>query len=82
MLLFGIIGDKNLPLSLPSNARAQGSSMARAILAMLVIVAVGIGHYFLSKIEFAVIVVCPILPVLCWFLLKQYQKVTWEDIRI
>jgi ABC-2 type transport system permease protein len=82
MLLFGIIGDKNLPLSLPSNARAQGSSMARAILAMIVIVILGFGHFFLNKIEFAVIAVCPLLPVLCWFLLKYYQKITWEDIRI
>jgi ABC-2 type transport system permease protein len=82
MLLFGIIGDKHLPLSLPSNTRAQGSSMARAILAMLVIVGVGFGHYFLNKIEFATLIICPTLPVLCWFLLKRYKKVTWEDIGI
>lgn len=82
MLCLGIIGDKHLPLSLPANARAQGSSMARALLAMLGIVLLGIGHYFLSRIDYALWFACPVIMVAIVLVHQRYQKIVWNDIGI
>lgn len=83
MLALSLMGDKNLPLSLPVNTRAQGSSMARAIISMLAIVLIGVGHFFLAKISgWALLVACPVILVIIVLLLNRYKKIEWDAIGI
>lgn len=82
MLVIGLVGDKHLPMSLPTTVRAQGSSMARALFIFIALGAIGVGHYFLSKIDFALWIGCPLIVALILFLLTQYKKVKWDNIGI
>ena len=82
LLMFSIflLSHKNLPLSLEPSARNQGSSFVRTIFSLLVIGLLGIGHYFLSKIDLIIWLACPVLLAGTYGVLRAYGDVKWDDI--
>ena len=82
MVIMAIIADKHLPLSMAPTARNQGGSIARGIITMLIIGVVATGHYFLTKFDLLLWLACPAVLGCCYFVLRLYRNIEWEEIRI
>ncbi len=82
ILLVGIIGEKRLPLSIAPTARNQTESFARAIISMIIIGALGAGHYALAQFSLLIWIACPVTLVCIIFTWKLYSNITWQDVVI
>lgn len=82
IIIISVIGDKRLPLSMSPTARNQTGSFARAIISMMIIGAMGGGHYVVSIFPIVLWLACPIMLACIYFIWRLYSNLKWEEVEI
>ncbi|NOS92851.1 MAG: hypothetical protein HOP30_13080 [Cyclobacteriaceae bacterium] len=80
MLSIGLIGDKYLPLSQPTHARTQGTSMARSIIIILFVSLLGFAHFLMKQVDYLLPMISFVNLIICWILYSRYSKLTIHDL--
>ncbi|GHN01358.1 hypothetical protein WSM22_28470 [Cytophagales bacterium WSM2-2] len=81
MLIISVISDKYMPQSMAYTGRSQAGSFARAIIIMLMIGVISAMHYFLTGYDMILWLAIPVLLASCYFILRVYRNVAWDDIK-
>jgi ABC-2 type transport system permease protein len=75
-----IVSSKHFPLSLEPNAKNQAGNFVKVILIMMIIGAIGFGHYLLTKIEYGLWISFPLIIGLTYFCYAKVKATTWSKI--
>jgi ABC-2 type transport system permease protein len=75
-----IVSSKNFPLSLEPNPKNQAGNFVKVILIMMIIGAIGFGHYLLTKIEYGLWISFPLIIGLTYFCYAKVKATTWSKI--
>jgi hypothetical protein len=81
ILVVLLANEKHLPLSLQPSARSQGSNLARGIMALILIAAIGFGHYHVTRLGAWQWLVVPVAVGLNILLARKYAQLSWQRIR-
>jgi ABC-2 type transport system permease protein len=81
-MVIASIGDKYLPLSVPSTAKTESGNLARGILTMFCMAIPGLIHYWLNTFTWPLIILVPFQFLLIYWLVKQYRNTSWTQIKI
>ncbi len=74
------ISSKHLPLSLEPTAKNQAGNLAKVILIMILVGALGFGHYLLSKTRYGLILGFPLVIGLIFFIYLKIKHIKWIQI--
>jgi ABC-2 type transport system permease protein len=75
-----IVSSKHFPLSLEPNAKNQAGNFVKVILIMMIIGAIGFGHYLLTKIEYGLWISFPLIIGLTYFCYAKVKATIWSQI--
>ena len=75
-----IVSSKHFPLSLEPNAKNQAGNFVKVILIMMIIGAIGFGHYLLTKVEYGLWISFPLIIGLTYFCYAKVKASTWSQI--
>jgi len=91
-LIFGLAGNifvtliavavssKHFPLSLEPNPKNQAGNFVKVILIMMIIGAIGFGHYLLTKIEYGLWISLPLIIGLIYLSYAKIRTTKWSQI--
>lgn len=81
-MVIASLGDRYLPLSVPSTAKTESGNLARGILTMFCMAIPGLIHYWLNTFTWPLIILVPFQFLLIYWLVKQYRNTSWTQIKI
>jgi len=77
-----MIGNRHLPLSMAPNVRGQSGNFLRGLLMFILVGALGLSHYLLTKLQpLVVLSIIPVQLVLIYILQRSYRKTAWDSIK-
>ncbi len=85
LMILALINKRHLPLSMAPDVRAQSGNLMRGILTLLLIAALGIGHFLLFLIPNKSVLLSAVLPVqavILYFTLRAYRSTQWSRITL
>jgi ABC-2 type transport system permease protein len=75
------LGYRDLPFSLHQNQSKKSGSFIRGIFIMIVIGAIGFGHYLVSNFTLVVIIFALMSIIASWLMMDALKKTGWEKLR-
>ncbi len=79
-LVAALLSEKYFPLSMEPSVKNQSGNFIKVMATIILIGAVGAGHFFLAKLSYGLLVGFPILIVLTAVLYNRYKNISWSKI--
>jgi ABC-2 type transport system permease protein len=82
LLCIVLMNKRYLPLSIAPNARNQSGTFIRSMILLLLLGALGFGHYLLTRMPVLLLVAIPFQLLLIYFLYREYRKTSWDQLTL
>ena len=81
LLVIAMVGNRYLPLTMESSAKAQSGNFMRGIMMIIAMAIPGLLHYLLTSYPLYLMASIPLQFTVGYFLLKSYKGTTWSRIK-